>query len=375
MWRHVPHFSCLAGSRTPHRSWCGRWWPAGMRSPARATTIVTSAASHGRPSGRTRSARGGSRARYRVAGCSAIGLAQQWLRPARSLGARGSGRVGLRVRLQRSAGVPHLRRRALAAVPPPDHGRRASLPRGAALLDPAVRDATFPSRAATTSASSRTAWCGARSRIGIAHYPAPFVMYFHTWELDPDQPRINGVPLRQQVRQYRNLRKMPALVRTISSATGSPASREYFELGSDPASRRSAGRAVGLRRPSARGGRATAPARRPGSTAGDASSSPATTSSSPSPISPIRSRSVVERAGPTGIDFSFVFVDDCSTDLTWQTLQSDLRRASRAARLRSARPQPGGRRGHPDRDSARRRPTSSARWTATAPTIPMSSVG
>ena len=48
------------------------------------------------------------------------------------------------------------------------------------------------------------------------HYPAPFVMYFHTWELDPDQPRINGVPLRQQVRQYRNLRKMPATGATLS---------------------------------------------------------------------------------------------------------------------------------------------------------------
>jgi polysaccharide deacetylase family protein (PEP-CTERM system associated) len=43
---------------------------------------------------------------------------------------------------------------------------------------------------------------------GIARWmrtePAPFVMYFHTWELDPDQPRV-AAPLLQRIRQYRNL--------------------------------------------------------------------------------------------------------------------------------------------------------------------------
>ena len=43
--------------------------------------------------------------------------------------------------------------------------------------------------------------------------PTPYVMYFHTWEFDPDQPRVNGVPLHQQIRQYRNLRRMPSMVR------------------------------------------------------------------------------------------------------------------------------------------------------------------
>ncbi|MGH7499282.1 MAG: DUF3473 domain-containing protein [Gemmatimonadales bacterium] len=48
-------------------------------------------------------------------------------------------------------------------------------------------------------------------------YHAPFVMYFHTWELDPDQPRIQAVPFHQQVRQYRNLGKMEGILREYLS--------------------------------------------------------------------------------------------------------------------------------------------------------------
>ncbi len=39
-------------------------------------------------------------------------------------------------------------------------------------------------------------------------YPAPFVMYFHVWELDPDQPKINTSSLLTRIRHYRNLDKM-----------------------------------------------------------------------------------------------------------------------------------------------------------------------
>lgn len=37
---------------------------------------------------------------------------------------------------------------------------------------------------------------------------APFVMYFHAWELDPEQPRISAADRVTQVRHYRNLDKM-----------------------------------------------------------------------------------------------------------------------------------------------------------------------
>ncbi len=47
---------------------------------------------------------------------------------------------------------------------------------------------------------------------------APFLMYFHVWELDPDQPRIQAVPLREKIRQYRNLDKMDGIVRNYLDA-------------------------------------------------------------------------------------------------------------------------------------------------------------
>jgi polysaccharide deacetylase family protein (PEP-CTERM system associated) len=43
-------------------------------------------------------------------------------------------------------------------------------------------------------------------------YDAPFVMYFHVWELDPDQPKIDAAPFYAKVRQYRNLDRMAAIL-------------------------------------------------------------------------------------------------------------------------------------------------------------------
>ncbi len=36
----------------------------------------------------------------------------------------------------------------------------------------------------------------------------PAVFYFHPWEIDPEQPRVPGAPLRSKVRHYTNLGKM-----------------------------------------------------------------------------------------------------------------------------------------------------------------------
>ena len=38
----------------------------------------------------------------------------------------------------------------------------------------------------------------------------PAVFYFHPWEIDPDQPRVAGAPLRSRVRHYTNLGVMRA---------------------------------------------------------------------------------------------------------------------------------------------------------------------
>ena len=39
-------------------------------------------------------------------------------------------------------------------------------------------------------------------------FDTPFMMYFHVWELDPDQPRISAASWMTRTRQYRNLKKM-----------------------------------------------------------------------------------------------------------------------------------------------------------------------
>lgn len=44
-------------------------------------------------------------------------------------------------------------------------------------------------------------------------YDAPFVMYFHIWELDPTQPRINSGSVLTNIRHYRNLDKMSWVLR------------------------------------------------------------------------------------------------------------------------------------------------------------------
>ena len=35
----------------------------------------------------------------------------------------------------------------------------------------------------------------------------PAIFYLHPWELDPQQPRIDGVPIKSRVRHYLNLSK------------------------------------------------------------------------------------------------------------------------------------------------------------------------
>lgn len=66
------------------------------------------------------------------------------------------------------------------------------------------------------------------------HRTAPFVMYFHTWELDTAQPRITAAPLLQRVRQYRNLDRMPSIIRYFLSRYRFTSVREYLGLEEAP---------------------------------------------------------------------------------------------------------------------------------------------
>ncbi|WP_169860500.1 XrtA system polysaccharide deacetylase [Sphingobium yanoikuyae] len=44
----------------------------------------------------------------------------------------------------------------------------------------------------------------------------PAIIYFHPWEIDPDQPRVAGAPLRSRVRHYTNLTVMAAKLRRLT---------------------------------------------------------------------------------------------------------------------------------------------------------------
>lgn len=44
----------------------------------------------------------------------------------------------------------------------------------------------------------------------------PAIIYFHPWEIDPDQPRVAGAPLRSRVRHYTNLSGMAAKLRRLT---------------------------------------------------------------------------------------------------------------------------------------------------------------
>ncbi len=59
---------------------------------------------------------------------------------------------------------------------------------------------------------------------------APFVMYFHVWELDPGQPRIHAAPLMERVRQYRHLDRMPAIIRHYLSTYSFVGIGDYLGL-------------------------------------------------------------------------------------------------------------------------------------------------
>lgn len=43
----------------------------------------------------------------------------------------------------------------------------------------------------------------------------PFVFYFHPWEMDPEQPRVDGASVEARFRHYLNLRKFEARLQTL----------------------------------------------------------------------------------------------------------------------------------------------------------------
>ncbi|HWU25793.1 MAG TPA: XrtA system polysaccharide deacetylase [Rhizomicrobium sp.] len=72
-------------------------------------------------------------------------------------------------------------------------------------------------------------------RLSARQRQRPNVFYFHPWEIDPDQPRIEGVPLRGRVRHYTNLHKMQGKVERLLRAFDWTSIDRIFPVQSLPA--------------------------------------------------------------------------------------------------------------------------------------------
>src|SRR5262249_34986910 len=163
----------------------------------------------------------------------------------------------------------------------------------------------------------------------VAHwdrtYAAPFVMYFHTWELDPAQPKLNGVPFLSRVRQYRNLDKMAGILRHYLARYRFSSISEYLGLHSAPVTAAQPARPLVARdviatkmdldwqRPEAVG---TQPASR-------RAVSVVIPCFNEELILPYLNNTLqsVERTLRPTYDLQFIFVDDGSSDGTWTALQ------------------------------------------------------
>jgi polysaccharide deacetylase family protein (PEP-CTERM system associated) len=68
--------------------------------------------------------------------------------------------------------------------------------------------------------------------------PSPLVMYFHVWELDAELPKITAAPWYARLRQYRNLERMPSLLRYYLSRYPFEPIRQHLRLDPMPATPR-----------------------------------------------------------------------------------------------------------------------------------------
>jgi polysaccharide deacetylase family protein (PEP-CTERM system associated) len=176
----------------------------------------------------------------------------------------------------------------------------------------------------------------------VATAPTPLVFYFHVWELDPDQPRISGMPMLERMRQYRNLSVMPERISAYLQQYTFGSIAEYLKLGPAPAVDR---------RPAESSDVPTAT--EPDEAAADAAATvPASVVRPPqTPVSivvpcfneePVLgylantldsfARTVCDR-----YDVSYIFVDDGSTDRTWQRLHQLFGQRPDSTLLRHAR--------------------------------------
>ena len=160
-----------------------------------------------------------------------------------------------------------------------------------------------------------------------ANYESPFNMYFHVWELDPELPRISRAPLLQQIRQYRNLRKMPDLLRYYFQRYEFRSIAALLGLEQDAVAPSAAERETPTVATAALHLAASSASRddgqRPSSNEQRESVTIVIPCYNEEAILPYLSNTL-EEVGTELADryeLKFIFVDDCSTDATWEALR------------------------------------------------------
>jgi len=61
-------------------------------------------------------------------------------------------------------------------------------------------------------------------------YDAPFVLYFHVWELDPEQPRISAASNYNRIRHYRKLDKMEWVIKEYLNRYDFTSAAEFLNI-------------------------------------------------------------------------------------------------------------------------------------------------
>lgn len=161
-------------------------------------------------------------------------------------------------------------------------------------------------------------------------YDAPFVMYFHVWELDPEQPRINAASPINRIRHYRKLDKMEWVLQEYFSKYTFVSGAQYLGLNTSLDESNASAKI----QPTAPAQIERAPVAEISSQL-DAENTPQISAANGrTPVSIIvpcfneelalhylsNTLKSVEATLEKDYDLHFIFVDDCSTDKTWNSL-------------------------------------------------------
>ncbi len=150
-----------------------------------------------------------------------------------------------------------------------------------------------------------------------ADFDEPFVFYFHVWELDPAQPRINAASRYNRIRHYRKLDKMEWILKENLKLYNFCDAAEFLGIKSEPSAV-----ADGLGLPAI----AFNNNLQPPATAEPSSDIPISVvipcynEEASLPYLANTLRSVEANLSNNGYQTNFIFVDDCSKDTTLEKL-------------------------------------------------------